>query len=78
MRAVKISALTRIKMTERPNLLNEQVVEKFGTFERVIRWYKGWHPEIRGSILIIGLTGKETRVEKSIIRPSYTFKVNGK
>ena len=56
-------------------LLHEEVLEKNGAFERIRRWYKGWHPEIEGGVLIMGLTGKETFIEETIIRPTRTFMV---
>jgi len=65
-------------MTERLMLLDEKIVEKLGTFERVIRWYEGWHPELKGAVLVMGQTGKETRLEQTIIRPNYIFRVNGR
>jgi len=58
-------------------LLGRVVLEKHGSFERVVDYYEGWHPEIQGAILMTGLTGKETKVEKEVIKPIRTFYVKG-
>ena len=56
-------------------LLSEEILEKYGSFERVRQYWKDWHPEIPNAVLIFGLTGKETMVEKDVIRPVRTFVV---
>lgn len=56
-------------------LLCEKVVEKHGAFEKVVRYWRGWFPELEGAILINGWIGKETKQEITIIRPKRTFVV---
>ena len=59
-----------------PELLSEQVIEKQGSFEKVVRYYRGWHPSLRGAVLMgNGWTGRETRQETTIIRAVKTFMV---
>ena len=55
-------------------LLHEEIVYQNNSFYIVKRWYEGWHPEL--GILIFGWNGKETYVEKDIIKPCYTFIVS--
>jgi hypothetical protein len=55
-------------------LLDERIIYVSGCFKRVKRWYRGVHAEI--GVVIMGLTGLETVVEKDIIIPLQTFFVN--
>ena len=57
-------------------LLQEEILFKSGAFERVRRFWKGWHPELENAKLGMGWKGKETEQEVTIIKPSKTFKVN--
>ncbi len=54
-------------------ILHEQVVEndERGICQRVRRWLSGWHPE--EGRLILGWTGEETEVEKTVIKPTVTY-----
>jgi len=52
-------------------ILAEQEIYRQGSFKRVRQWLKGWHDGIR----IWGWRGKETLVEKDIIKPIKEMKV---
>ena len=56
-------------------LLHEEILEKHGAFQRVRRYWKGWHPELEDAVLTNGWTGKETKQEIDVIRPSKTFRI---
>ena len=62
-------------MGRKLEILNEVVLKKSGAFEKVRKYLKGWHSGIPGAVLIWGLTGKETRIENDVIRPTKTFTV---
>lgn len=47
-------------------LLSEQVKEKHGAFEKVVRYWRGVH---LNGVIVNGWTGLETREETTIIRP---------
>lgn len=55
------------------DILNEQVVSRSGSFVRIKRWLRGVHPEL--GVIMWGLTGWETLIEKDIIKPIHTFTV---
>jgi hypothetical protein len=59
-----------------PELLSERVIEKQGSFEKVVRYWKGWRPELENAVLLNGWQGRETRQEIFIVRARQTFKVN--
>jgi hypothetical protein len=54
-------------------ILSEEIIYEWGSFKRVRRYLKGWHPE-RGK-LSFGWQGKETIEEKDVIIPIKTFMV---
>jgi hypothetical protein len=56
-------------------ILDEQVISGNGSFSRVKRWIKGWHPEV--GTLSFGLQGEETIEDKSFVKPIGTFEVHG-
>jgi len=58
---------------EEPKILSEEIIYQQGSFRRVRRYLKGWHPE-RGR-LHSGWQGKETIEEKDVISPIKTFEV---
>jgi len=60
---------------EELRILDEQVLEKYGAFERVRRWYEGWVEDIPGAVLSNGNLGKRTMVEITIIKPSKIIEV---
>lgn len=55
-------------------ILDEQIIYQNGSYRRIKRWIKGVHPEL--GIIIFGLTGLETFIEKDVIVPKYVFMVN--
>jgi len=57
-------------MKERLRLLNEEVLEKYGAFEIVRRWWRGKYTD---GVIIKGLTGWETVTEETIVRPERRF-----
>jgi len=54
-------------------LLCEQVIEENGSFKRVKRWWRGWHPEL--GKLCFGWQGKETIQEIAVIKPIMIIEV---
>jgi hypothetical protein len=56
---------------DNPQVLGEQILYQQGSFKRVKRYLKGFHPEL--GKLYEGLSGKETIQEKDIITPVITF-----
>lgn len=52
-------------------MLDEQIIYRNGPFMRVKQWFRGPFPE-KGT-LTFGFTGLETIVEKTVIRPLYSF-----
>lgn len=54
-------------------VLDEKIVYQNGPFVRVKRWLKGIHPSL--GVIMQGITGWETLVEKDVIRPTGTFYV---
>ena len=58
---------------DRAQLLDQRIVLKRGSFQRVKRWWRGIHPG-RGRV-IRGLTGWETVEEADKILPAHTFAV---
>jgi len=60
-------------MLEERELLYEQVLEEKGSFKRVRRWWRGWHPDL--GKLISGWQGEETVQETTVIRPRIIIEV---
>ena len=56
-----------------PEILGEEVLHKQGSFSRVRRYLRGWHPKL--GVLSEGLQGRETIVEEDIIKPIGVFRV---
>lgn len=54
-----------------PELLGTIVLHQSGSFMQVRRYYRGIHPAL--GVITWGLTGWETMVETSVIRPIGTF-----
>ena len=50
-----------------PEILDEQVLHEQGSFRRVRRYLRGWHPEL-GGILHMGWQGKETIIKCDVIK----------
>lgn len=61
------------KALERIEILDEQIIQKSGCFERGRRWLRGRHPKL--GTIVWGLTGWETMQEFDRIRPLHTFTV---
>jgi len=57
-------------------LLSTIVKHQEGGYQRIEQWYSGWHPKMDGAVLTNGWTGRETRVEKDIIKPIQTIFVS--
>ncbi len=62
-------------MMAKPELLNEKILSRRGSFKRVRRWWRGIHPD-RGTITK-GWTGWETVEEADRVLPIKTFTVSG-
>ena len=60
-------------MEKRIEIVGEQVLYQNGSFRRVRRWIRGWHPEL--GQLMMGFTGPETVMEVDSIRPMGTYYV---
>ena len=56
-----------------PEILDEHILYKNGSYERVRRWFRGRHPKL--GVLVQGYTGWETIQEYDRIRPMHTFTV---
>lgn len=56
-----------------PEVLGEIVLFQQGTFSRVRRYLRGWHPE--AGTLHSGWQGPETIAEKDVIKPLGVFQV---
>lgn len=53
-------------LKDEPELLSEQILSQQGSYQRVKRYFRGWHPEL--GKLHYGWQGKETIVEKGVIK----------
>ena len=58
-----------------PELLSEEILCQQGSFSRVRRYFRGWHSQPGGVLISDGWQGKETEVERAVIRPIRTFMV---
>lgn len=54
-------------------ILDEHIIYQNGPYKRIKRWIKGVHPQL--GVVIKGLTGWETMVEKDVIKPLHKFQV---
>lgn len=55
-------------------IVGTEILENFGSYQRVIRWYKGYHCDL-GCLLQNGLQGRETVGECDAIKPLNTVLV---
>lgn len=60
---------------EYPEILDEQILAQNGSFKRVKRYLRGWHPDLPNARLHMGWQGRETIVEKDVITPIKTFTI---
>jgi hypothetical protein len=60
-------------VTNTPEILDEVILFRNGPFFHIRRYLKGFHPEL--GYLHFGLTGPETVMEITVIRPKYIFSV---
>ncbi len=61
-------------MEKRIEIVGEQVLDQSGSYRRVRRWIRGWHPEL--GTLMMGYTGPETVMDVDVICPLGTFYVH--
>lgn len=54
-------------------ILDEHVIHQSGSFKRVKRWLRGWHPKL--GVLHFGYSGQETIQEVDVITPMVVFTV---
>lgn len=54
-------------------ILDEHVLYQQGSFKKVRRWIEGWHPHL--GLLTWGITGKETIVEETVIKPQIEYHI---
>ena len=57
-------------------ILNRETLYEQGVFRRVREWKRGWNKE--DGLFCIGWSGKETLIERDIIRPLNIFEVSDK
>lgn len=62
------------KNLENLEILDEQITHKYGCFEKGKRWVKGKHPDL--GVLVQGITGCETLIEFSRIKPIVIYEVS--
>jgi hypothetical protein len=55
--------------------LSEEIIRQNGSYSLRRRWYRDWHPEMKNAVLTKGWTGRETKVEETVIKPIKTFMV---
>lgn len=54
-------------------ILDQHILHQQGSFYKVRRWVSGWHPHL--GLLTWGITGKETIIETSIVKPHVEYKI---
>lgn len=50
-------------------VLGEEVIHESGSYKRVRRWLRGWHPKL--GVLTWGWAGRETVAELDIVKLTY-------